>query len=411
MRIDTTFDGIRDRVDGRRAELIGRIIEGRNAEIIELWIRRAAREFDYGGDHTRDELVDDFPSLLEAIGTDVFDWNGRDESSVAAIARKHGRERWKQDFELSDVVRDYQILRSVLIEFLCEALDRQGDLTLTRPENLLLNKVLDESIVASVETYSERVVERHQDIQDLLEDRVEQRTRQIRSLSQALIETEVQERERVARILHESVQQTLFAARLRCSSLAGVDPDDRQDLIEMLDEATAQTRDLAVDLDPPALKSGGLVAALRWLQPRCEERFGLVVALKIGQLAEALANDLSDGEQAFVLRFVQESLLNAAKHSESTEAAMHLWNCDRSLCVSVQDGGPNGENLVRAMKEDRLGFGLTGLVRTARLLRGDLTAETNETGTKVSVVFPVGELLERDESADEAAGRVPPPLA
>src|SRR5262249_25347926 len=61
-------------------------------------------------------------------------------------AHKHGEHRWETGWSLAEVVRDYQILRLVLVEYLEEALDRP----LRGPEVMAIGLVLDEAIAASV---------------------------------------------------------------------------------------------------------------------------------------------------------------------------------------------------------------------------------------------------------------------
>ena len=388
---DTSFEAIRRRVGDDRADRLGRLIRENVADLIERWLARAKQEFDYGGDHTREELVDDFPDLLEAIGRDLPGWDGQSESDVWSVACEHGSERWKQNFELTDVVRDYQILRAVMTGELSDRLAALGDSPLTKTESSLLHKIVDEAVVASVETYSRWTRRRLQDAKDVLSDKVEERTRQIRSLSQALMEAEVAERERVAQILHENVQQTLFAIRIRCAGSQTIDVAEQKEMLGLLDEVVEITRSLAVDLAPPVLKTNGMIGTLQWIEAKAEEQFGLVTSLEIGADCREIAQELTEAEQSFLFRFVQECLLNAAKHSESTNTAIRLWNCGRSLCLTVQDGGPNGQKLVEAFEHNRLGFGLTGLRRQARLLGGEVKAEVNDQGTAVSVELPVAD--------------------
>ena len=411
-----TTPALRKVVDDQRANRLGHIVREEHSLIIEKWLRRAERVFDYGGDRSRDELVDDFPDLMRAIGDDLVDWDGETDSEVKAIAETHGRERWEQGFEIADVIRDYQILRATTTEHLCLRLEQMEQVTLTRPESLLINKILDESIVASVVTFSKYRVEADERLRAELDQKVQERTAQIAALSRALMEAEVRERERISQILHENLQQTLFAARMKLDTFAGQFADDGKPteprLVQadaLLGEAIEAIRTLAVDLAPPVLTERGLVPGLEWLAEAAHDRFGLTVTAEIDE-CRAEVEALSDVERSLMFRFAQETLLNAAKHCDCTQARLRL-SVERPVAdvetrpvlgLWVCDDGERGQSLTDAFESGQLGFGLASLSRQARLLDGTLLVRTDETcgGANVGLTIPV-DLM--DEVADEAA--------
>ena len=74
-----------------------------------------------------------------------------------AFADRHGQQRWEKGWSLSEVVRDYQLLRLVLHDFLEDALGRP----LTAREASAVGVELDDAIIGSVNTYvqhSERAI-------------------------------------------------------------------------------------------------------------------------------------------------------------------------------------------------------------------------------------------------------------
>lgn len=103
-----------------------------------------------------------------------------------------------------------------------------------------------------------------------LEERVGERTNQVRRLASELGMAEQRERHRLAVVLHDHVQQLLFSIQMRVQSLVrgtsreAVAPDV-QAINNILGKAIDSTRELSLELSPPVLAGEGLDQALQWL--------------------------------------------------------------------------------------------------------------------------------------------------
>jgi len=111
------------------------------------------------------------------------------------------------------------------------------------------------------ETLEQRVAERTA--------MAERRASQLRALAAELNQTETRERRRLAQVLHDHLQQLLVAARLKLGLLQRRTPDQtvRQRVVAvdvLLDQAISESRSLTVELSPPILYDGGLMAGLEW---------------------------------------------------------------------------------------------------------------------------------------------------
>src|SRR5690606_17931200 len=126
-----------------------------------------------------------------------------------------------------------------------------------------------------------------------LERRVGTRTREVRRLSIAVVETGRREQARIAQLLHDHLQQLLYGARMRLGLLDPADEDVRA-VDGILGDAIQATRTLAVELAPPVLREEGLPAALGWLGRHVERVNGLRVAVE------------ADGAAAHAPRHVQD---------------------------------------------------------------------------------------------------------
>ena len=74
---------------------------------------------------------------------------GDDSRETRRQAKEHGDQRWDAGWSVIEVVRDYQILRLVVTEFLEEALHRR----LESREALVLNVAIDDAIAAAVSAF------------------------------------------------------------------------------------------------------------------------------------------------------------------------------------------------------------------------------------------------------------------
>lgn len=105
------------------------------------------------------------------------------------------------------------------------------------------------------------------------EERVKERTRQVRTLASTLTMAEQQERHRISRILHDNLQQLLYGIQLKISGIHRSAEKGKQKNItakaaeahRWFNNAIRTTRQLTVDLSPPVLKGEGLFEALQWL--------------------------------------------------------------------------------------------------------------------------------------------------
>jgi signal transduction histidine kinase/ActR/RegA family two-component response regulator len=128
---------------------IGRILEDQADEIIDLWARRAAEEQPDAKRVHEKVLRDHLPKFLQSMGQALADSTNPIAAPLCACAAEHGEQRWENGWSLTEVVRDYQILRLVLFEHLEDELQR----SLIRHEVQAIGLALDEAIAASIAAY------------------------------------------------------------------------------------------------------------------------------------------------------------------------------------------------------------------------------------------------------------------
>src|SRR4029077_17313310 len=92
----------------------------------------------------RSEMRNELPAFLRAMSKSLTEIDSAEVSRHRLLAVEHGEQRWQHGWQLSEVVRDYQILRLVLLDHLDSALIRR----LTMQEIMAIGLVLDEAIAS-----------------------------------------------------------------------------------------------------------------------------------------------------------------------------------------------------------------------------------------------------------------------
>jgi len=147
---------------------IGRMIQRDADTLVERWSRRALREQPGASRVHHLALLDHLPAFLHTLGHSLADSTSPDDSPHCGPASEHGEQRWQDGWSLPEVVRDYQILRLVLFDYLEEEMERP----LLFREIQAIGLALDEAIAASIVSY---VQHRDDHVHRLEQERVEQR--------------------------------------------------------------------------------------------------------------------------------------------------------------------------------------------------------------------------------------------
>ncbi|HSL42413.1 MAG TPA: PAS domain S-box protein [Anaerolineales bacterium] len=179
-------------------------------------------------------------------------------------------------------------------------------------------------------------------LNETLEQRVHEKTTEVRHLASDLIKATQRERQRISHVLHDDLQQRIYAIQMQLSFLRdGLqslnDPADREisDIEKELRDILEITRHLSIDLSPPILHGEGLSHAIDWLAGRMQQQYGLPIEL------QADGSFVIPDEDLHVLLFncVRELLFNVVKHAEASRAVVGLQWTDSVLRIEVRDDG------------------------------------------------------------------------
>jgi len=134
---------------------IRRLIKNGRETIVRTWTEKVTADRRVSSDERLSylQLVDHIPQIVEELQDALGDANGH--APALTEGREHGRQRWRQGYELKEVVRELTLLRVTLVEFI--ELYR-GALPPRPPEELArsfhrINVFMDDEIYRTVEAY------------------------------------------------------------------------------------------------------------------------------------------------------------------------------------------------------------------------------------------------------------------
>jgi signal transduction histidine kinase len=197
-----------------------------------------------------------------------------------------------------------------------------------------------------------------------------------------IVEASVAERRRLERNLHDGAQQRLvtLAVHLRIAQeTLREDPAATEAMLASVGEdlklAREELRELARGLHPAVLNARGLEPALQSLADRAPFPVTIV---------GVPSNRLDEGVEAAVYYLVAESLTNAAKHADASEARIAITQANEEVVVTIGDNGSGGADVAG-------GSGLRGLADRIEALGGRFELESpSGDGTLVRATLPLG---------------------
>jgi PAS domain S-box-containing protein len=228
------------------------------------------------------------------------------------------------------------------------------------------------------------------------EQALERQQKQLRQLASELSHAEQRERRRLAQILHDHLQQLIVAARIQVASLTRDMPRERrlatsvavQRLDDILDEALAASRSLAVELSPPVLEQAGLLGAFRWLVSRMQMQHAFSVHLHADPTAQLEPE--TEAIRCLLFECARELLLNAVKHASVDAAELTLMrSSDTELKLIVSDSGKGFDpEAIKQRRIDEIGFGLLNIQERLAYFGGRLEIKSApEQGTQATLTI------------------------
>jgi signal transduction histidine kinase len=234
------------------------------------------------------------------------------------------------------------------------------------------------------------------DLTKNLEQRVTERTYELRTLATELNLAEQRERTRLAGDLHDYLQQLLVLGKLKIGQgkrYAQPIPalnDVMTQVDDVLCDALRYTRTLVADLSPPVLRDKGLSAALKWLSDYMRKH-SMIVTVTVPEPSELT---LPQDQAVLVFQSVRELLMNVSKYAGTGEATVTVDQCGNQLRIQVRDQGAGFDPTAAAALATTSGvsskFGLFSIRERMKALGGSFNIESAPgKGATATVILPL----------------------
>lgn len=224
---------------------------------------------------------------------------------------------------------------------------------------------------------------------DELEQRVQERTRELRDLSANLLTAQEDERRRLARELHDGVTQQLALVSIDVGTIAAGDvPESLRARLQALQAKVVQisheVRRVSHGLHPALIEDLGLSAALE----ACCEEHQHAHQTRLRFTGDGGDAGLDIVEASALYRVAQESVANASKHARATRIDVTLRRTPAAIELVIEDDGVGFEPGPRGAAG---GLGLVSMAERMRLVSGTLRVVSKPgAGTTVVAAIPVG---------------------
>jgi len=224
------------------------------------------------------------------------------------------------------------------------------------------------------------------------QDKILEYQKNLKTLSNALIETEEKERRRLANLLHDSIGQLLATAQIKLSSIANTAKDTEvansiNDARSLLVDAMQKSRDLTYELSPPILYELGLVSACKWYAEQLFSQYKVKITISNGKIEFKCTEEL----RIFLFRIICELMKNIVKHSHASSARISFAMLKNQIKVVAEDNGV-GFNVDKLQEESIKGkkFGLFSLSERIEFLGGQYSIDSKKGGgTKITLKVPI----------------------
>lgn len=137
-------------------EEISRLLASGSEQILRTWSEKVMSDRRVQSDSQLSyvQLIDHIPEIIEELKHAMAASLPEEELKEA---NNHGRQRWRQGYELKEVIRELILLRATLLEFLetYRGAMRQHNLDQLTHAYRRINGFMDEELYKTVEAYLE----------------------------------------------------------------------------------------------------------------------------------------------------------------------------------------------------------------------------------------------------------------
>ncbi|MFA7229109.1 MAG: sensor histidine kinase [Melioribacteraceae bacterium] len=216
--------------------------------------------------------------------------------------------------------------------------------------------------------------------------------KKLRELSDHLHSLIEQERERLAKGLHDGIGQSLSMLRIKIVKMSEKEEVAAQkkkyiEIIETLEEAILELKNISYDLKPRMLEEMGLGFAIKFMADKVASETGIIGEVNVigGEIR------LESKLEIYVYRIAQEAITNILKYSRATYFSIQLIIKNRFIRMMISDDGSGFDiDEVSSRREPLHGMGLINIKERVESYHGEFKIESSpENGTMIVVEIPL----------------------
>lgn len=207
-----------------------------------------------------------------------------------------------------------------------------------------------------------------------------------------MLEGQEKERQRIANDLHDNLGSMLATLKLNFENLKlrKMELRDEENKLyertdELIEEAYQKVRGLAHAKNAGVFASEGLIPAIQKLA----EKISIPGKLQLQVIAFGFKERLENALEIAIFRTVQELSTNIIKHSQASEATIHLTDHGDNINIIIED---NGIGFEHAKADTADGMGLQNIKKKIVQLGGSFEIDsTPGKGTTIIIDIPVND--------------------
>jgi two-component system, NarL family, sensor histidine kinase UhpB len=220
------------------------------------------------------------------------------------------------------------------------------------------------------------------------EEKLKQRTNQLRNLASKLQSIREEERKMISREIHDELGQMLTVLKIQISLLSNKITDNEiiklkfNSVEKLIDNSIESVQKISSKLRPGLLDELGLIPAIEWQTQDFMEKTGIDCECILPKEEIILEQEKSTA----LFRIFQESIFNTARHANASKIFINLQNVNNNLVLEIID---NGKGITQNQINDPKSLGLLGMKERALILGGSVEIKSSmNNGTIVKAVIP-----------------------
>jgi signal transduction histidine kinase len=227
--------------------------------------------------------------------------------------------------------------------------------------------------------------------QQELSEKVRKQQQALLAATEKVFEERESERKRIAGDIHDSSLQMLAAASYGCGNarefLEGGDLEQARESIasarDAIDSAMSELRASLVDLRKSSVEAGGVVETIKQFADQVSTVWGAEVRIE-----GTIESEPPIPVALAAVQILQEGLVNALKHGESSAVVVKIGDDDGMVHLAVEDDGP-GFDPSAEVGDDHVGMRL--MKERAARVGGRIEIDSRPgRGTRLEAILPGG---------------------